>query len=223
MSVDQPDTSAGGERNRSTTMSGVDWSIFEDNQEDTFGWLLRNNTTGAATSSVGVAGSTNESLELLPLDDVEMDHMMASALAPPTITKVYTTGVGNAISAAGGPGVTQKLDIAPSNIRILALNLDKRYISPNLSGDEMSTVPKPVESGGSARPVAGGSCEETENKHYKEVQKKRQNEQDGKRSTVAKSAVSTTWKKQRISVAASNAKIVDSTRSFEGKTASHIA
>uniref|UniRef100_M4BQ63 BZIP domain-containing protein n=1 Tax=Hyaloperonospora arabidopsidis (strain Emoy2) TaxID=559515 RepID=M4BQ63_HYAAE len=204
-------------------MSGVDWSIFEDNQEDTFGWLLRNNTTGAATSSVGVAGSTNESLELLPLDDVEMDHMMASALAPPTITKVYTTGVGNAISAAGGPGVTQKLDIAPSNIRILALNLDKRYISPNLSGDEMSTVPKPVESGGSARPVAGGSCEETENKHYKEVQKKRQNEQDGKRSTVAKSAVSTTWKKQRISVAASNAKIVDSTRSFEGKTASHIA
>ena len=76
---DHSDTS--GERNRSssTAISGVDWSIFKDGEEDAFGWLLRNNASRPGATNAEAANNTTENLNILPLDDVMMDHMMVSA------------------------------------------------------------------------------------------------------------------------------------------------
>ncbi|GMF25372.1 unnamed protein product [Phytophthora lilii] len=85
-------------------MSGIDWSIFKDGEEDAFGWLLRNNAAGSAAG--------NLASDIPPLDDLEMDRMMAgtSALAPQPASKGQAAGA-------------QPLSAAQSNARLLAAQL----------------------------------------------------------------------------------------------------
>lgn len=60
-------------------MSGIDWSIFKDSEEDAFGWLLR--TSGNAPSLAplqeddveDVSAPPRLSTDALPLDDIQMD------------------------------------------------------------------------------------------------------------------------------------------------------
>ncbi|KAF1784644.1 P-loop containing nucleoside triphosphate hydrolase [Phytophthora cactorum] len=52
MSEQQDASSSSNKRNPTSpaAMSGIDWSIFKDGEEDAFGWLLRNNAAGATSA-----------------------------------------------------------------------------------------------------------------------------------------------------------------------------
>lgn len=117
---DHQDASSSGERNPSSpaaAMSGIDWSIFKDGEEDAFGWLLRNNNasaSAAAAMSAGMMGGM--AADILPLDDIEMDRMMAA-----TSSQQATNGqqVGAATAAQG----CQPLTAAQTNVRLMAAQL----------------------------------------------------------------------------------------------------
>ncbi|KAI9988194.1 hypothetical protein PInf_024467 [Phytophthora infestans] len=115
---DQQDASfSSGGRNPRTpaAMSGIDWSIFKDGEEDAFGWLLRNNAAASANTSASMAtdGEENVVSDILPLDDVEMDRMMAgvSVFGQQQMIK------GQAVEAATAAGTAQ------SDARLLAAQL----------------------------------------------------------------------------------------------------
>ncbi|KAI9988150.1 hypothetical protein PInf_024419 [Phytophthora infestans] len=115
---DQQDASfSSGGRNPRTpaAMSGIDWSIFKDGEKDAFGWLLRNNAAASANTSASMAtdGEENVVSDILPLDDVEMDRMMAgvSVFGQQQMIK------GQAVEAATAAGTAQ------SDARLLAAQL----------------------------------------------------------------------------------------------------
>ncbi|KAE9043973.1 hypothetical protein PR003_g10239 [Phytophthora rubi] len=123
---DHEDASTSGERNPSSpaaAMSGIDWSIFKDGEEDAFGWLLRNNNPPASSASMsagmmdGVTGAV--AADILPLDDIEMDRMMAgtSAMSSQHAAK------GQAGRAAGASLGDQALNAAQMNARLMAAQL----------------------------------------------------------------------------------------------------
>ncbi|KAF4318037.1 hypothetical protein BBO99_00007692 [Phytophthora kernoviae] len=98
-------------------MSGIDWSIFKDGEEDAFGWLLRNNSSGAVSSSVGksISGAGSLTSDILPLDDLEVDRMMAATMGPQLQMKgqvAASAALGNAAYGA-----------SQSNARLLAAQL----------------------------------------------------------------------------------------------------
>ncbi|KAG7396684.1 hypothetical protein PHYBOEH_001913 [Phytophthora boehmeriae] len=69
---DHRDTAADRNPSSPAAMSGIDWSIFKDGEEDAFGWLLRNNSSAAKS----VAGAS----DILPLEDLEVDRMVAATM-----------------------------------------------------------------------------------------------------------------------------------------------
>ncbi|KAK1946159.1 hypothetical protein P3T76_003207 [Phytophthora citrophthora] len=118
-------SASSSERNPSSpaAMSGIDWSIFKDSEEDTFGWLLRNNAMNSSTTSSAMAASAagNLTSDILPLDDIDMDRMMAgaSAVSQQALAKgpAAATSLVTAINAQPPLGATQ------SNARLLAAQL----------------------------------------------------------------------------------------------------
>ncbi|CAI5743209.1 unnamed protein product [Peronospora destructor] len=120
---DHLDTSGGCNRSSSTAISGVDWSIFEDGEEDAFGWLLRNNAFKSGVSNAEVASNTVENLDILPLDDVAMNHMMVSALAPQQqVAKSQAhTATAAATGSRGSRGSHTMTTTVQSNARVLAV------------------------------------------------------------------------------------------------------
>ncbi|KUF89620.1 hypothetical protein AM587_10003265 [Phytophthora nicotianae] len=136
---DQQDASPSSDKRNPTSpapMSGIDWSIFKDGEEDAFGWLLRNNAATSATTSDRLAASSSENAEsdILPLDDIEMDRMMAGTQH--MMTK------GQAVDAATAAGATE------SNARLLATQLYEG-LRPSQSASFMSMLPntRPFDSG----------------------------------------------------------------------------
>ncbi|KUF91057.1 putative oxidoreductase C19A8.06 [Phytophthora nicotianae] len=128
---DQQDASPSSDKRNPTSpapMSGIDWSIFKDGEEDAFGWLLRNNAATSATTSDRLAASSSENAEsdILPLDDIEMDRMMAGTQH--MMTK------GQAVDAATAAGATE------SNARLLATQLYEG-LRPSQSASFMSMLP----------------------------------------------------------------------------------
>lgn len=124
-------------------MSGIDWSIFKDGEEDAFGWLLRNNVAAAATSSAVQLGSLDGNLtsDMLPLDDLEMDRMMpgSASLGAQLQTKSQATSM----SGVGG----RSSDSAQSNARLLAAQLYEGLRSaPARKTSNMPSMP-PFDSG----------------------------------------------------------------------------
>ncbi|KAG6584890.1 camp responsive element modulator [Phytophthora cinnamomi] len=121
---DHQDASTNEERNPSSPaagMSGIDWSIFKDGEEDAFGWLLRNNNvsaSAAAAMSAGMLGGVSGA-DILPLDDIEMDRMVAgpSGLAQQHVTKAQPVG------GAAVVGGFHALSAAQTNARLLAAQL----------------------------------------------------------------------------------------------------
>ncbi|RLN57888.1 hypothetical protein BBP00_00007286 [Phytophthora kernoviae] len=98
-------------------MSGIDWSIFKDGEEDAFGWLLRNNSSGAVSSSVGksISGAGSLTSDILPLDDLEVDRMMAATMGPQLQMKGQVAA--SAVLGNAAYGASQ------SNARLLAAQL----------------------------------------------------------------------------------------------------
>jgi hypothetical protein len=80
----------------SAASSGIDWSIFRDGEDDAFSWLLRSSSGVAAAASPLVAGADLEG-EVLPLDDIAMEHDDAlAALGGATVGG----GAGEAVSSS---------------------------------------------------------------------------------------------------------------------------
>jgi hypothetical protein len=97
----------------SAAMSGIDWSIFKDGEEDTFGWLLRNNAASAVGAGMAGAAAGSLASDILPLDDIDMDRMMAGAAA-----------LGQQQQTKGQPADAQQAPSgAQSNARLLAAQL----------------------------------------------------------------------------------------------------
>ncbi|RLN96404.1 hypothetical protein BBJ28_00014468 [Nothophytophthora sp. Chile5] len=108
-------------------MSGIDWSIFKDGEEDAFGWLLRTNATTAPLTPAaggGQAGSVvgDLSSDMLPLDDIEMDRMLAGA---PSLSQQQQHQVKGGIAAAmaASAGGSQAYSVPPSTAHALAAQL----------------------------------------------------------------------------------------------------
>ncbi|GMF26600.1 unnamed protein product [Phytophthora fragariaefolia] len=121
---ERQDASASDERNPSSpvAMSGIDWSIFKDGEEDTFGWLLRNNASASvAAMGAGMMGAVAGAMaaDILPLDDIEMDRMMAgtSALASQLAAKSQSMASDTVVVSA------PEINSAHSNARLLAAQL----------------------------------------------------------------------------------------------------
>lgn len=126
MGDNQESNASSGERYPSSpaAMSGIDWSIFKDSEEDTFGWLLRNNAMNSTIASSGMTASAagNLTSDILPLDDIEMDRMMegTSAVSQQHLTK------GQAAAADSPVATTNEqlpIGAAQSSARLLAAQL----------------------------------------------------------------------------------------------------
>ncbi|KAF1331114.1 Camp responsive element modulator, partial [Globisporangium splendens] len=92
-------------------MSGIDWSIFKDSEEDAFGWLLRTNAAAAPATPENSVASDAVALPLLStdalsLEEIQMDDNEESMLglersvsakpsSSPTDPKIKQEGVAN--------------------------------------------------------------------------------------------------------------------------------
>ncbi|RLN90515.1 hypothetical protein BBJ28_00011567 [Nothophytophthora sp. Chile5] len=108
-------------------MSGIDWSIFKDGEEDAFGWLLRTNATAAPLTPAtggGQAGSVvgDLSSDMLPLDDIEMDRMLAGAPSLGQQQQQQVKG-GMAAAVAASAGGSQAYNAPLSTAHALAAQL----------------------------------------------------------------------------------------------------
>ncbi|KAH7484875.1 hypothetical protein PRIC1_004186 [Phytophthora ramorum] len=205
---DHQDANNRGERNTSNlaAMSGIDWSIFKDGEEDAFGWLLRNNASSAAAVSAAMAGGAaagSLTSDMLPLDDIEMDRMIAgaSALAPQQVGKVHTAGaMATAGAEFGGPATNV-------NARSLAAQLYEglRSSPARPSASLMSMLPSmpPFDSGNLS---VDGSYEDFDEFDDDEDAWDEQEEKDAEKQTGAKSTATarTERGKKRGSAAATS-------------------
>ncbi|KAL3667185.1 hypothetical protein V7S43_008120 [Phytophthora oleae] len=134
----QQSSASSGERNPSSpaaAMSGIDWSIFKDSEEDAFGWLLRNNATNSATTSSEMAPSAagNLTSDILPLDDIEMERMMEGASA-----------VGQLQLAKDQAGVTSSLVPANAQLPLGAAQSNARLLATQLYEGLRSSPSRPT-------------------------------------------------------------------------------
>ncbi|OWZ10086.1 hypothetical protein PHMEG_00017115 [Phytophthora megakarya] len=111
-------------------MSGIDWSIFKDGEDDAFGWLLRNNSTA---TSAGMTAA-NVANDMLPLDDIEMERMMAVASQQMSKSQAVVDAATTATPASNA---------AQMNARLLAAQLYEglRPSPSRPSANVLSTLP----------------------------------------------------------------------------------
>ncbi|TDH67562.1 hypothetical protein CCR75_005356 [Bremia lactucae] len=118
---DQKGSSTRSDRNLTTpaAMSGIDWSIFKDGEEDAFGWLLRNNVTSFLMSDDAADVKTND---ILLCNDVKIDC---------TIGKSAVDGRSHFSEISKASAVIAANE-AHSNARLPVMQLEEnlRYLPP---------------------------------------------------------------------------------------------
>ncbi|KAG3108111.1 hypothetical protein PI125_g12104 [Phytophthora idaei] len=169
MSEQQDASSSSNKRNPTSpaAMSGIDWSIFKDDEEDACGWLLRNNAAGATSARMANIAADNAASDILSLDDIEIDRMMAGA---PAMGQLQMTK-GQAVGGVTTDGAAQ------SNARLLAVQLYEglRSSPSRPTSNFMSMLPNMGLFDNSNISVDGS---------YEDFDDENEEEKDGKQSAV---------------------------------------
>ncbi|UIZ29389.1 hypothetical protein KXD40_003414 [Peronospora effusa] len=213
---DHPDTSGGRNCSSSTAISGVDWSIFKDSEEDAFGWLLRNNASKSGVLNAEVASNTADNLDILSLDDVVMDHMMVSALAPEQqVTTSQAVGACTATVTARGPGGSHTTSTVQSNTRMLAAQrCEGLRASSSRPIANLVSIPSNVNPLSHDNLSMDGSYKELEDDQDEKLWEQKQ---DIGKQTTCQLTVSRVGKKRAGSTALKE-RVKTSIRSMKGKT-----